>query len=244
MSVQLWLSRHLQRLWRMTEQKTFRRSFVIVGSIILLIVGLPVIIGLIAQLSYQSKNYEVAQRWWRAQSIVAWYDKDVPLANAGLAYSQLDNLTPSIDRLEQALALAHPSRECRVRWNLAVVLDRRADQRKQGQPNDAVGDYARAINILSEERCLNDPEYHDKFQQLIDTLTNKMELLIMQINEQHQRPEETEDQQAEENTTVPDEEKNQQQAKRQNTYQNNLNEDRYDQQSEEEKNKKYTESVW
>lgn len=244
MKIRPWLTHRLERMYRASERRSFRRGFIGVGVVAILIAGGPVGLGVVARIAYNGKSYDVAQRVWRAQSMVAWYDKDVPPANAGLAYYQLSMLSPAVDQLEHALSIAQPPRECRIRWNLAVVLAARADQQTQSSPNDAVGDYAWAINVLSSDYCLSQSEYHDKFQHYIDALTAKMEALIEQISAQHKRPEDTKKKQDPDNKTPSDSDKADKEKKQQNDYQNSIDYQRYDQQSEDEKIKGYSESVW
>lgn len=243
MKVRRWAIFWLERAYRTSGRKGFRRGFIGVCAVVILIVGGPIGLGAAAHISYGSKNYGAAQRVWRIQSVVAWYDKDIPPANAGLAYYQLTMLSPAVDQLERALSIAHPSRECHIRWNLAVALAARASQRTQSSPNDAVGDYARAINVLSSEYCLSQSEYRDKFQDYIKVLADKMAALIEQISAQHERPEDTKKEQ-EPTTTPTDDDKADKAKKQQNDYQNATSLQRYNGQSEDEKTRGYSESAW
>lgn len=243
MTVRSRIGRRLLAMYQATERRVYRRGFIGVCIGILLVIGWPVLVGVAARLSYNGKSYTVAQRLWRLQAVTSWYDKDVPPANAGLAYYQLSMLTPAVDQLEHALSIAHPARQCQIRWNLAIVLATRADQQVQANPNDAVGDYARAINVLNNDDCLSRPEYRDKFQQYITALTTKMEALIAQIAAQHKRPEDANKKQ-EQTKTPSDSEKAEKAIKQQNDYQHSMTYDRYEKQSDEEKDKAYSESVW
>lgn len=244
MIVRLHTPQRLGRLYRLTERRGFRRGFAAVCCLGLLMVAGPVLLGVVARLSYNGRSYAAAQRVWRLQAVVAWYDKDIPPANAGLAYYQLGMLTPAVDQLEHALAIAPSVRQCRIRWNLAIVLATRAEQQAQSNPNDAIGDYARAINVLDNDYCLSQPEYRDKFQQYSEALTAKMEALIAQISAEHKRPEDNDKQQPNNEPAVSDEEKTKKEIEQRSNYQNSTTYNRYNQQSQEEQIKGYTESVW
>lgn len=212
-------------------------------SLALLSVGLPFVIALGGQVAYSGGDFTSAQKIWRLTANISWYDQDVPIANAGLAYYQSGHVDQAIDQLEQALKITVPKRNCKIRWNLAVALAQRADERASTQPNDAIGDYARGINVLDDAECKNDPEYRDKFQQLSTALTQKMNALVEQIKEQHKRPTDPQDKNEKDKTTS-DDDKAKDQAKRNKDYQHDIYDGRYDQQTDEEKERGYQENAW
>lgn len=231
----------IQKLWRKTETKAARRVFRIMASLAILFVGVPVGLDAAGHMAYRSKDYETAQKMWRLNQVVAWHDKDVSRTNAGLSYYKQDRLTPAVDQLEGALKLAKSARECRIRWNLAVVLAARASQRTVDQPNEAVGDYSRAINVLASQKCLEDPSYKDSFMRLSEDLNNKMQALIKQIADQHARPA---DDSEKDTKPTSEEERTKAQNQQQIEYQNDLNYQRYSQQPEEERYSSDGENAW
>ena len=235
--------KQLQRLWRFTEQRAVKRVVIGFSIIVLLVAGTPVVLVAFGQMAYRSNDFATAQKIWWVDAHVSWYEKDVPYADAGVAYYQAGNMSQAIDQLERALKIVAPSRNCKVRWNLAVASVQRADQLSQSQPNDAMGNYARAINVLDDQTCLSDPSYKDKFTALSDSLKLKLEALVKQINDAHTRPADAEEKNKTD-TTTSDADKAKEEQKKQNDYQHDLNMNRYDQQSDDEKNKSYSEHAW
>lgn len=247
MSIRTYAARTAHVLWAFTERRIVMRGVVVIASIAVAVVALPLVTDLTAHIAYNGNNFANAQRLWRANAHIAWHNQDIPTANAGLAYYRAGHLTPAVDQMERALRLTVPARECRIRWNLALALYQRGDQRvAEQQLNDAVGDYARAINVLDWQSCLDDPEYSEQFQQLSEALTQKIEALIARINEQHQRPTDTEEEQqgdSDDNATG-DQTKAQKQREEIIRYQNSTNDERERAQDPEQRLQKYQYKAW
>lgn len=241
MTIRRILSIYGQKLWRRSEKPQTKRLFLVLSVVAILLIGVPVLADMIGHISYRGGDYAMTQKIWRFDALVSWYERDVAPTNAGLSYYKAGQLTPAVDQLERALKRGSPKRDCRIRWNLASVLGARAAERTQSQPNDAIGDYARAINVLNETSCKNNPQYTENFQRLSDDLNNKMQALIKQISDEHKRPA---DDEKKDTKQTSDQERTKQQNQNQVEYQNSINNDRYDQQTDEEKDKSYKEKAW
>ena len=122
------------------------------------------------------------------------------------------------------------------------MLAARAGEQSQQNPNGAIGDYARAIAVLSSESCRNNALYSTSFAELSSQLDAKMQAIIRQVAEQHKR---TDNQEKTDKSTPTDQAtRQQQQQERLIEYQNNLDNNRYSSQTDEEKNKSYEEKAW
>lgn len=227
-------------LWRQTEQTSTRKAIKIIVGLSLLAVGLPLVANVTGRLAYRLSSYDAAQRIWRINQVVAWYDRDIPAYNTATAYYRLANWTASIDQLERALKQAPESRQCEVRWNLALALNQRGDERAGSQQeNAAVGDYTRAVSLLGYPACAEKPA----FSELREVIDRKLASLIERINQQNSRPQSTIPSQENEPQKSDDEEAAEQ-AKRQREYRNSINGNRYNEQTDEQKEQGYQNKAW
>lgn len=238
------MKRHITHLahwaWQQTEQASFRKLAKITAGLLLLVVAVPLLVDASARLAYRSSSYDMAQRIWRVGQVLTWYDRDVPAYNAGTAYYRLANWTPAIDQYEASLKLAPESRQCAVRWNLALALNQRGDEgARTTQENAAIGDYTRAVSILEYPSCADDPA----FDELRDAISQKLAALIERINQQNSRPNYN-TQKPEDNPPETDEQEADEQAKRQREYRNSVNDSRYREQSDEEITQGYQNKAW
>jgi hypothetical protein len=171
---------------------------------------------------------------------LTWYDRDVAPYNAGTAYYRLAQWDASVDQLERALKHAPDSRQCRVRWNLTLALNQRGDARARStQENSAIGDYTRAVTLLSYEACADNPN----FKTMRESIEQKLEALIERINQQNSRPQSSTPQPSNDPPKT-DEEQNAEQTKRQVEYRNSINNNRYYEQTDEQRTQGYQNKAW
>lgn len=232
------LLRLAMAMWQFLERRGVRRAIIAILSSCLVIIAVPFICSAASALMYKSHSYSTAQRLWRLGGRLTWYDTDVPQNNAGLAYYRAGQLTPAIDRFEIALKRVRPARNCGVRWNLAVALSQRGDDRAANQQlNDAVGDYTRAVNVLDVDPCRDD----SAFQQLRDALQKKIEALLRTIEEQHKR-QTTE--KTDSDADMSEEQREEDAQKRQREYRNNTDAERQREYAKAHPDAGYSEVAW
>lgn len=218
----------MRLVWKWSQTRLVRIGWIVASALAVVIVGMPLVFTAVGAMAYRSQSYDMAQKSWRFTSHLVWYDRDVPHNNAGLAYYRLQHWDGAVDQFEAALKLVPDARECKVRWNLGLALSQRGDVRSTSQQlNEAVGDYTRAINVLSVDNCRNDPQYRASFEQLIQALNKKLETLVRAINEQHKRKETPTEPGSDK--SLSEEEKSEDLRQRQAEYQNQKDYGRYKQ---------------
>jgi hypothetical protein len=194
----------------------------------------------LGRVAYQTQNYIAAERIWRAGNVITWYDKDIPPYNSGTANYRMSQWDASVSQLERALKYAPESRQCRVRWNLALALNQRGDTRARSQQeNAAVGDYTRAITLLEYKSCIEAAE----FAAMRDVIAKKLESLIDRINQQHSRPQTPNDSQ-DNDDAAKDQDEAADRQKRQVEYRNSINSNRFNDQPDDEKTDSYQNKAW
>lgn len=155
-------------------------KFIKITLIVIFTIGLafylfPWLLNATAQLSYKQSSFTVSKYISILNSYTSIYERDIPFANLGSAQYRLQNYSDSSQSYNKALQLTTQPRECQIRFNLALSYIGSGDTIVKNEPIEAIKLYSQAINALTSQYCIDSPIYSNKFNDLKDTLTKKVE---------------------------------------------------------------------
>lgn len=111
-------------------------------------------LGMKSRLEFERGDYATAAETAKFASAVTPFERFKPHFNRGTAWAGQNNLGPARLELERALELSPVREECRVRINLARVVEQQGDSRS-GNPTLAARfyDHSRALLDDSPAQC-------------------------------------------------------------------------------------------
>ena len=154
--------------------KTFRRIVVWVLVACVLVTATPWALVMAGSSFYGNRDYKGAQTIWNIAQYTSFYDRDAILLNIGDAQYRDRDFKGAASTFEQANAIAADERKCMIAYNWGRSLADHAASIETKDKSGALTAYADALRAISVQRCTNDAEYRDQFEELRQELLKKI----------------------------------------------------------------------
>lgn len=233
--------KYLQTYRLVMQHKKVRIVLIVTSAVAIVLLVLPWLLNTAGRLQYNAKSYQNAQTVWQAASFVSVYEQDIPLANKAAALYQQNMYEQAAATYEKALSKTVAIRECQIRFNYAKTQEKIGDNLEKMNATEAIRSYAKGINLVSGETCLQSSEHGAKTKKLLEELTKKANDLSKKEREKQSRPKENEEQQEE---AKDQEEREEQRKKEQTEYINNQQLDKRQEEAKKDPSSYYEKRVW